>query len=69
MPDEAPFFEFVAERDLPDICPTLLPVGAGIGLTLSIEKARWRMIWNGPGTKGVVTRSVGMLADKEVLRP
>jgi len=56
------FSQFVCSRDLPNPHPTVFVLGGGgMSLTPCILKERWRQIVGKLGTKGVVTRPIGVV--------
>lgn len=60
--------EFVAAADLPASLPSVFTVGSFPEIQLCVTAARWRELVGSKGTRGFVTRPVGVTPDRETVR-
>ncbi|MFN7138562.1 MAG: hypothetical protein ACK4UN_04435 [Limisphaerales bacterium] len=63
-----PIHGFVAATDLPQPIPGVFTIGTPPEVHLCMTGSRWRELRGKPGTRGFVSRPLGVASDRELIR-
>lgn len=62
------FNSYVARADLPEVLPGVFTIGVRPEIELACTAARWKELVKQKGSRGFVSRPIGVVADHEVVR-